>query len=90
MKRIILTVTEKREEIAGENTTPSANTPPRPLFHANLAPRPLLTSFMLGFDTQIVNTLLSFAEDFTTPMVETNPSQDLFVEKFTMYSFRNK
>lgn len=44
-------------------------TPPRPLFHAKLAPRPLLPSFMLGFDTDIANTLFSFAEDFPAIVV---------------------
>ena len=41
-------------------------TPPRPLFHAFLAPRPLLffSRVLLGFVTVIANTLFSFAEDF--------------------------
>ena len=44
-------------------------TPPRPLFHAKLAPRLLLPSFMLGFVRDIANTLFSFAEDFSAIIV---------------------
>ena len=72
------------------DTKQQQNIPPLPLFHANPASRPLLSSFMFSFDTHIANTLFSFEEDFPSPKVEINPSQDLFVEKFTMYSFQKK
>jgi hypothetical protein len=50
-------------------TIEGGDTPPRPLFYAKLAPRPFLPSFMLGFVTDIANTLFSFAEDFPAIVV---------------------
>jgi hypothetical protein len=60
---------EKRELVVGEIAILAENTPPRPLLWTFSAPRPFLPSFMLGFVTDIANTLFSFAEDFAAIVV---------------------